>query len=108
MPTADQLRAWFFFLRQASQTMSMVSRIRPTNMARAAHLNDAKVDLGSRKDRHDSIGRGKLGLDAFRLVMNDPRFDGLPLVMETIDEALWPGEIELLYSLVVAEGKHFN
>ena len=56
---------------------------------RAVHLNDAKVELGSRKDRHDSIGRGKIGLEAFRLLMNDPRFDDLPLVLETIDETLW-------------------
>jgi deoxyribonuclease-4 len=69
---------------------------------RAAHLNDAKVDLGSRKDRHDSIGRGKLGLEAFRLLMNDPRFDDLPLVLETIDDTIWEAEIRLLYSLVAA------
>ncbi len=67
---------------------------------RAAHLNDAKVELGSRKDRHDSIGRGKLGLEAFRLLMNDPRFDDLPLILETIDDTIWEAEIELLYSLV--------
>ena len=71
---------------------------------RAAHLNDAKVELSSRKDRHDSIGRGKLGLEAFRLLMNDPRFDDLPLVLETIDESLWPAEIKLLYSLVGNRG----
>ena len=69
---------------------------------RAAHLNDSKGELGSRKDRHDSIGRGKLGLEAFRLLMNDPRFDDLPLVLETIDDQLWPEEIRALYSLVGA------
>jgi deoxyribonuclease-4 len=69
---------------------------------RAAHLNDAKAELGSRVDRHDSIGRGKLGLEAFRLLMNDPRFDDMPLILETIDETLWPAEIELLYSLAEA------
>ena len=69
---------------------------------RAAHLNDAKVELGSRKDRHDSIGRGKLGLETFRLLMNDPRFDDLPLVLETIDDTIWEAEIRLLYSLVAA------
>lgn len=71
---------------------------------RAAHLNDAKVELGSRKDRHESIGKGELGLEAFRLLMNDPRFDDLPLILETIDESLWPVEIELLYSLVGPRG----
>jgi deoxyribonuclease IV len=72
---------------------------------RAAHLNDAKVELGSRKDRHDSIGRGKLGLEAFRLLMNDPRFDDLPLVLETIDDTIWEAEIRLLYSLAAAESE---
>ncbi len=67
---------------------------------RAAHFNDAKADLGSRKDRHDSIGHGKLGVEAFRLLMNDSRFDDKPLILETIDESLWPTEIELLYRLV--------
>jgi deoxyribonuclease-4 len=67
---------------------------------RAAHINDSKVDLGSRKDRHDSIGRGKLGMEAFRLLMNDPRFDDLPLILETIDDSLWASEIKLLYSLI--------
>jgi deoxyribonuclease-4 len=71
---------------------------------RAVHLNDAKVELGSRKDRHDSIGKGKLGVESFRLLMNDPRFDDMPLILETIDESLWPAEIELLYSLVETAG----
>ncbi|MBN2399091.1 MAG: deoxyribonuclease IV [Candidatus Aminicenantes bacterium] len=66
----------------------------------AAHVNDSKVDLGSRKDRHDSIGRGKLGMEAFRMMMNDPRFEDLPLILETIDDSLWESEIKLLYSLV--------
>jgi deoxyribonuclease-4 len=70
---------------------------------RAAHLNDAKVELGSRKDRHESIGRGHLGLEAFRFLMNDPRFDDLPLILETIDEELWPAEIKLMYSLMKSD-----
>ena len=82
------------------RTMGRFDAIVGRRYLRAAHLNDAKVELGSRKDRHDSIGRGKLGLEAFRLLMNDPRFDDLPLVLETIDETLWPSEIALLYSLV--------
>ena len=84
------------------QTMGRFDAIVGRSYLRAAHLNDAKVELGSRKDRHDSIGRGRLGLEAFRQLMNDPRFDDLPLVLETIDETLWPSEITLLYSLVAA------
>jgi len=82
------------------KTMGRFDAIVGRRYLRAAHLNDAKVGLGSRKDRHDSIGRGQLGLEAFRQLMNDPRFDDLPLVLETIDESLWPSEIALLYSLV--------
>ncbi len=63
------------------------------------HINDSKPDLGSRVDRHDSIGQGKLGIEPFRFIMNDPRMDDIPLVLETIDESLWAQEIELLYSL---------
>jgi len=86
------------------ETMRLFDKVVGRSFLRAAHLNDSKGELGSRKDRHDSIGRGKLGLEAFRLLMNDPRFDDLPLVLETIDESLWPDEIRLLDSLVGARG----
>jgi deoxyribonuclease-4 len=50
---------------------------------RALHLNDSKMALGSRRDRHEHIGRGQLGLEPFRLIVNDPRLRGLPMVLET-------------------------
>jgi deoxyribonuclease-4 len=62
------------------------------------HLNDSKGKLGSKLDRHASLGQGELGLEPFRLIMNDPRLEEIPLILETIDETLWPREIELLYS----------
>jgi len=65
----------------------------------AMHLNDSKPDLGARVDRHQSIGKGKLGVDPFRFIMNDKRFDEIPMVLETIDDTIWAEEIELLYSL---------
>ncbi|MDD4178755.1 MAG: deoxyribonuclease IV [Candidatus Margulisbacteria bacterium] len=49
----------------------------------AFHLNDSKTELGSRKDRHEHIGKGTLGLETFRLLMNDKRFENLPMVLET-------------------------
>ncbi len=82
------------------KTMQKFDGLIGRKFLRAAHINDSKVDLGSRKDRHDSIGRGKLGMDAFKLLMNDPRFDDLPLILETIDDSLWATEIQLLYSLI--------
>jgi deoxyribonuclease-4 len=83
------------------KTMKMFAELIGLQFLKAVHVNDSKVDLGSRKDRHDSIGRGKLGMEAFALLMNDPRFDDMPLILETIDDALWESEIKLLYSLLV-------
>ena len=62
------------------------------------HLNDSKPPLGSHVDRHHSLGKGEIGLDAFRFIMNDERMDDIPLILETIDESIWAEEIELLYS----------
>jgi deoxyribonuclease-4 len=64
------------------------------------HLNDAKPDLGSKVDRHESIGKGKIGLDAFKFIMNDKRMDDMPLILETIDDSIWNKEIKLLYSMI--------
>lgn len=67
---------------------------------RAIHLNDTKKEFGSRVDRHDSIGKGLLGMGFFERFMNDPRFDNMPLILETPDETLWAEEIVLLQGLV--------
>lgn len=50
---------------------------------KAIHLNDSKKDLGSRVDRHDHIGKGVLGLEPFRLLVNDSQFYGIPMTLET-------------------------
>ena len=63
---------------------------------RAMHLNDSKKALGSRVDRHDSIGKGFIGFPFFEKLMRDPRFDNMPLILETIDETLWPQDIAWL------------
>lgn len=64
------------------------------------HLNDDKRELASRIDRHESIGKGTLGEDFFIRLVNDPRFDNIPLILETPVESLWPQEIEWLYSKI--------
>ncbi len=64
------------------------------------HLNDSKPPLGSHVDRHHSLGKGEIGLDAFRFLMNDERIDDIPMVLETIDSSIWAEEIELLYSFI--------
>ena len=64
------------------------------------HLNDGKKALGSRVDRHASLGEGTLGLDAFRMIMEDPRFDNIPLILETPDDSRWAEEIRLLKGMM--------
>ncbi len=63
------------------------------------HINDSKKELATRVDRHDSLGKGLMNMDLFSFIMNDFRFNNLPLILETPDETLWAEEIELLYSL---------
>ena len=64
------------------------------------HLNDSKFDCGSKRDRHECIGKGYLGLPFFEHFMNDPRFNNMPIILETIDSTIWKEEIKLLYSMV--------
>lgn len=66
---------------------------------RGMHINDSKKDLGTRVDRHDSIGKGVMGLATFKMLMDDPRFDDIPLILETPDESVWADEIKYLYSI---------
>ena len=65
------------------------------------HLNDSKTELNSRKDRHHSLGQGEIGWDVFRYIMQDTRFDRVPMVLETIDDSLWADEIEALKMMAV-------
>ncbi len=81
-------------------TMDEFGSIVGFDFLRGVHLNDSKVPLGSKVDRHHSIGKGILGLEPFSFIMNDRRFDQIPMVLETIDETLWASEIQLLNSLV--------
>lgn len=81
-------------------TMAQFENIVGFKYLKGMHINDSKPDLGSHVDRHDSIGKGKIGIDAFRFIMNDERMDDIPLILETIDESIWAQEIKLLYSMV--------
>ena len=67
---------------------------------RGLHLNDALRPLGSRLDRHASIGKGTIGMEAFSYIMTNPAFEEIPLILETPDSDQWSSEISLLYSLV--------
>jgi deoxyribonuclease-4 len=64
------------------------------------HLNDSKKDFATRVDRHENLGIGFLGEKTFSFIMNDHRFDNIPLILETPEESLWEEEIKKLYSFI--------
>lgn len=78
------------------QTFVEFERVVGFRYLRGMHLNDAKSGFASRVDRHHSLGAGNIGEYAFRWIMRDPRFDGIPLILETIDPDIWPQEIDWL------------
>ncbi|MCI4399588.1 MAG: deoxyribonuclease IV [Campylobacteraceae bacterium] len=65
---------------------------------RGMHINDSKGGIGSKLDRHDNLGEGAIGMECFRFIMSDSRFDNIPLILETPNEDMWPQEIKLLRS----------
>lgn len=83
----------------SQQTWAEFERIVGFKYLRGMHLNDAKSEFGSRVDRHHSLGAGHIGWEAFRFIMQDARFDGIPLILETIDDTIWAEEIQALYQL---------
>jgi len=89
--------------KACQQTFREFDRVVGFRYLRGMHLNDSKPDLGSRVDRHQSLGQGKLGLEVFRYIMTDPRFDDIPMVLETIDPDLWADEIAMLYRFAAGE-----
>ncbi|NVH52211.1 deoxyribonuclease IV [Photobacterium damselae subsp. damselae] len=80
------------------QTFAEFDQIVGMHYLRGMHLNDSKGKLGSHLDRHNSLGVGEIGWDCFRYLMQDPRFDNIPLVLETIEPDIWQQEIAKLRS----------
>ncbi|KOQ99204.1 deoxyribonuclease IV [Pluralibacter gergoviae] len=85
------------------KTFAEFERIVGFKYLRGMHLNDAKSAFGSRVDRHNSLGEGNIGHDAFRWIMQDDRFDGIPLILETINPDIWAEEIAWLKAQQTAE-----
>ncbi len=88
------------------QTMQEFDEVVGFSYLKGMHLNDSKVDLGSRVDRHESLGKGKLGIELFEFIMQDERMDEMPLILETVDADLWPQEIAMLYGFVEPGNHH--
>lgn len=77
-------------------TFAEFDRIVGFQYLKGMHLNDDMKAKGSRVDRHESLGKGTLGLAVFKYVAGDSRFDNMPLILETPDETIWAQEIEML------------
>ena len=83
-------------------TFAEFDRVVGFQYLKGMHLNDAMKILGSRVDRHTPLGDGMIGIECFRYIARDPRFDNIPLILETPDEARWSEEIARLKAF--AEG----
>lgn len=81
------------------QTWKEFDEVIGANYLKAIHLNDDLRKLGSRIDRHAEIGKGTLGMEFFRRFVNDPRFDDMPIILETPNPGIWSAEIKMLYQL---------
>ena len=81
------------------KTFEDFDKIIGLNYLKGIHLNDSKKGLGSRVDRHESLGKGTMGIAFFERFMNDSRFDNMPIILETPDDTIWKEEIEWLRSL---------
>ena len=66
------------------------------NYLKGMHINDAKAGVGSRLDRHESLGAGTLGWSVFETIASDSRFDNIPLILETVNPDIWKDEISRL------------
>lgn len=85
-----------------NETFNSFDKIVGFNFLKGMHLNDAKVELGSRIDRHESLGKGHLGLAVFEFIMRDSRFENIPMVLETVDDSIWEQEIQMLSNMQTA------
>jgi deoxyribonuclease-4 len=84
----------------ARETFDLFEEIVGFDYLKGMHLNDSKKELATRVDRHDSLGKGFIGMDLFDFIMKDDRFNQIPLILETPNPDIWSDEIEQLKSLV--------
>ncbi|MDR1004204.1 MAG: deoxyribonuclease IV [Prevotellaceae bacterium] len=96
LDTCHTYSAGYDIVAHYDDVFSEFDRIVGFDYLRGIHLNETKKTLGSRVDRHDSLGKGLLGMDFFRRFMQDPRFDNMPVILETPDETRWADEIRWL------------
>ncbi|MFE8115510.1 deoxyribonuclease IV [Brenneria goodwinii] len=85
---------------ECDNTFAEFDKVVGFHYLRGMHLNDAKSEFNSRVDRHNSLGEGNIGKTAFSYIMGDARFDGIPLILETVNPDIWAEEIAWLKSQI--------
>lgn len=98
--TAHAYGAGYDVKNNLDKTLIEFDEIIGIEFLKGMHINDTKVELGSRKDRHEDVGRGKLGWKTFKNIMNDSRLENIPLIMETSNKDEWAQDIKKLYDFV--------
>ena len=96
LDTCHTYTAGYDIVNEYDRVFTEFDEVVGRNYLCAIHLNDSKKPLGSRVDRHDSIGKGLIGIDFFRRFMQDSRFDNMPVILETPDDTIWRDEIKML------------
>ncbi len=89
-----------------AETMAHFDKVLGLDKLHCFHLNDSKYDLNAERDRHEHIGQGYVGLETFRMLLNDPRFVDLPMLLETPKEEDMQEDVEnlaILRSLIERE-----
>ena len=99
LDTCHTFTAGYDFLEDYDAVFNEFEEVVGFRYLRGMHLNDSKKELGSHVDRHDSIGEGLIGKAFFERLMQDSRFDNIPLILETPDESKWKEEIAWLRSM---------
>ena len=82
------------------RTFELFDKMIGFHYLKGMHLNDSKKGVGMRVDRHENLGLGTIGFESFARIMQDKRFDDIPLILETPDETKWGEEIRRLYEEV--------
>lgn len=96
LDTCHSFAAGYDLKNKYEQVWAEFEKIVGFKYLKALHLNDAKKEVGSRVDRHESLGHGTLGWDFFKKLMQDKRFDSMPIILETPEPEKWPEELARL------------
>lgn len=99
LDTCHTFTAGYDLVNNYDQVFNDFERIVGFKYLKGIHLNDSKKEVGTRVDRHDSIGIGFIGKPFFERMMNDPRFDDMPIILETPNDEIWAEEIKWLYEI---------